>query len=338
MSQTMNQRQFTVLPGSLVNDVLEGSEPEVMEVVRRVYLDHESGKSVNPDSYFLRFAHKPDARIIALPAYLGSDTSTAGIKWVASFPENVAHGRPRASAILVLNDAETGYPYALLEGAGISAARTAASAALAACALGASSAKTVGIVGAGVIARTICRYLATSGVPLADVSCYDVDDSSVQHLTRYVRDDLGGSGRSARLCDVLDCDVVVFATSALKPYVDPAYVFSAGQIVLNVSLRDIDVPTVLAANNIVDDIEHCLKADTAPHRAEKQVGHREFIDGTIGSLLRGEIELDDDRATIFSPFGLGVLDLGVGTYVHEKTAGDPRVRVISDFFGETSRW
>lgn len=331
-------QDFSVLPGTLVNEMLADSELEIIDVVREVYLAHESGNSINPDSYFLRFPHKPDSRIIALPSYLGGGNSTAGIKWIASFPENVASGRPRASAVLVLNDAETGYPYALLEGAGISAARTAASAALAATALGAAKTRSVGIVGAGVIARTICRYLSAVDIPMTDIRCHDVDRQSVGHLVNYLRDDLGAQANPAELADALACDLVVFATTALRPYVDPDFAFAGGQIVLNVSLRDIDVPTVLAANNIVDDVEHCLKADTSTHLAEQKLGHRGFIDGTIGQLLRGEIVLDPDKATIFSPFGLGVLDLGVGIYLHQRASEDRRVHLIPDFFGETSRW
>ena len=60
---------------------------------------------------------------------LRGEPGVAGIKWIGSFPDNVARNVPRASAVLLLNDFETGYPFACLEAAQISAARTAASAA-----------------------------------------------------------------------------------------------------------------------------------------------------------------------------------------------------------------
>lgn len=129
------------------------------------YLSHAAGDSVNPDSYFLRFPEKPDSRIIALPAYLGGRHNTVGIKWIGSFPANITRGIPRASAVLVLNDYSTGYPFALLEESQISAARTAVSAVRAAEVLtGGRAARRLVVVGAGTIARNILEFLAAQEV------------------------------------------------------------------------------------------------------------------------------------------------------------------------------
>src|SRR5213592_5255426 len=124
--------ELSIINGKTVSDIVRANRGACIRIVREAYLAHADGQSVNPDSFFLRFPEKPDCRIIALPAYIGDGFQVAGLKWIASYPGNVLRGFPRASAVLVLNDYETGYPFAILESSIISAARTAGSAALAA--------------------------------------------------------------------------------------------------------------------------------------------------------------------------------------------------------------
>src|SRR6266581_4717865 len=124
--------ELSIINGKTVFDIIRSDRAGCIDVVRDAYLAHAQGQSVNPDSNFLKFPEKPDCRIIALPAYLGNGVGVAGLKWIASYPGNIRRGFPRASAVLVLNSYETGYPFAILESSIISAARTAASATLAA--------------------------------------------------------------------------------------------------------------------------------------------------------------------------------------------------------------
>src|SRR5206468_3238468 len=146
--------ELSIINGKTVFDLVRAQRRECVRVVREAYLAHADGHSVNPDSYFLKFPDKPECRIIALPAYLGNGFDVAGLKWIASYPGNIQRGFPRASAVLVLNNYETGYPFAILESSIISAARTAASAVLAAHWLSGQSrrANSLGIVGTGFIA------------------------------------------------------------------------------------------------------------------------------------------------------------------------------------------
>lgn len=332
---------LTILTSPVVTAALAGREQEVVARVRETYLRHEAGETVNPDSLFLRFPDKPDSRIIALPAFLGGAAPVAGIKWISSFPANVADGRQRASAVLVLNDYETGYPFAVLESAAISAARTAASAALAARELSAAMRTdppaTVGIVGAGYIARTVAGYLEHTGTPLREVRCHDLDPASAEALVRHLDRD-GPRASVASLRDTLDADLVVFATTAASPYVLAPGTFRPGQLVLHISLRDLAPEILLRANNVLDDVEHCLKAQTSPHLTEGLRGNRDFVTGTLAQVMRGEAALAADRPTIFSPFGLGVLDVAVGRMVVDRALATGQGLVVDDFFGDQSRF
>ena len=59
--------EFDLVPGDVVVQLLDGNRTEIIELVRRTYLAHDAGQTINPDSYFLRFPEKPDARIIEAP-------------------------------------------------------------------------------------------------------------------------------------------------------------------------------------------------------------------------------------------------------------------------------
>jgi N-[(2S)-2-amino-2-carboxyethyl]-L-glutamate dehydrogenase len=331
---------FDVVPGKVAKDILDDSAATVVDLVRDAYLLHDAGCTVNPDSYFLRFPDKPDARIIALPAFIRlAEREIAGIKWVSSFPVNIAAGVPRASAVLIINDYSTGHPIALLEAATISAVRTAASAAVAAQAIGRHlpSDGRVAIIGAGVIARTILRYLIATEYPVADLVVHDLSAESAAKLTRFAVEELGLTARQVGTIDeALSAHTIVTATTAARPYITQP--LRPGQLVLNISLRDFDPSTIVAADNFFDDVEHCMKADTSPHLAERATGGRDFVSGTLADVLSGRVRPTGSRAAVFSPFGLGVLDLAVGQFVLATARRRGLTTEIPDFFGETTRW
>src|SRR6266403_737493 len=168
--------ELSIINGKTVFDIVRAHRSECIQIVRETYLAHADGECVNPDSYFLQFPGKPDCRIIALPAYVGNNFDVAGLKWIASYPANIQRGFPRASAILVLNNYDTGYPFAILESSIISAARTAASAALAAYWLKGQSrrAHALGIVGTGFIARYVYDFLVDTGWEIDEVRLFDL--------------------------------------------------------------------------------------------------------------------------------------------------------------------
>ncbi len=333
---------FAVVSGAQVHEAVAGREEQVTRMVEAAYRLHGEGLTVNPDSYFLRFPDRPSDRIIALPASVKGDVGVHGIKWISSFPGNVAGGIPRASAVLILNDADTGYPFACLESSIISAARTAASAALAAATLADARGdrpRRVGFVGAGLIARYIHTYLAGNGFTFDELGVHDLSAEHAEGFKEY-------RGRSEKgeitIHDSAESlirasDLIVFATVAGEPHVhDPAW-FAHNPLVLHVSLRDLSPEVILASTNVVDDVEHCLKANTSPHLAEQLTGGRDFLSGTLHDVMTGAVTPPADRPLVFSPFGLGVLDLAVGKHVYDEVSRAGELAVVPDFFFDLDR-
>ena len=133
-------------------------------------------------------------------------------------------------------------------------------------------------------------------------------------------------------------DLVVFATVAGQPHVTELAWFAHNPVVLHVSLRDLAPEILLASANVVDDVQHCLQADTSPHLAEQLTGNRDFLDGTLDDVLAGRERLPAGRPAVFSPFGLGVLDLAVGKYVYDEAARSGQLHLIDGFFHELRRY
>lgn len=324
-----------ILNAHALKTVLDNAEADVCASVRDTYLSYGAGEVVNPPSAFLRFPHRPNARIIALPAHLDREDGMSGIKWIASYPDNVAAGRPRASAVMVLNSATTGEPFAFLEASQISAARTAASAAVGADAMqaGGRQARCLGVVGTGPIAERTVDYLVKLGWEMGAVRVCDLDAERARAFARDLAD--RGWRIEAVDTDAADtlaaCDLVVFGTSATHPHLDDPALLAHRPLVLHLSLRDLSPAMIAAADNVTDDVDHVLSAQTSLHLAEQKLGHRDFVNGPLDGLLRGEVALSRDRPRIFSPFGLGVLDLAVARWVYRRAVEQNRAIEITDF-------
>ncbi|MFC8452105.1 2,3-diaminopropionate biosynthesis protein SbnB [Kitasatospora sp. NPDC057223] len=306
-----------------VRQVLDGAETEVVAAVRRAYLLHDQGRTALPHSVFLRFPDDPRNRIIGLPGYLGEDEPVAGIKWIASFPGNTAAGLERASAAVILNSMATGRPEALLEGSVISSRRTAASAALAAAVLASSVPETgVSLIGCGVIGFEILAYLRAVLPDLATVTVFDLDRSRAEAFAARcearwpgLKTEVAASAEDALAAHRL----VTLATTAATPHLSTD-ACRPGTLVLHVSLRDLTPESILAAVNVVDDADHVCRESTSLHLAEQHSGNRDFIAASIGSVLGAEepYRRAEDRVTVFSPFGLGTLDLALADLVRRR--------------------
>lgn len=328
-----------VVGGQDVADTLEGKELAVIDIIRAAYEAHAAGLTSVPHSIFLRFPGQPKDRIIGLPAYVGTEQPVAGMKWVSSFPENLAHGLPRASATLVLNSTETGRPYAFLEGSLISAQRTAASAALAAKVLSRKRPTELSIIGCGPINMAVCRFVLSVLPGIVRVRIYDVDQSRARLFADMVK--------SSTKCDTImestfetavrGSSLVSIATTALQPHIDDIDLFADNCVVLHVSLRDFTPKVIGGAVNVVDDLDHVNREGTSIHLAAQTLGHTNFVAADLGDILTGAKRLTaSTKPIIFSPFGLGILDVKLGQYVYQQAVRQKIGQAIANFFPETA--
>ncbi|QFQ99401.1 2,3-diaminopropionate biosynthesis protein SbnB [Streptomyces phaeolivaceus] len=312
-----------ILRRSDVTSILDRSHEDVIRTVRDAYVAHARKQTSVPQSVFLRFPDDARNRIIALPAYVGGERPVAGVKWIASFPGNVARGAERASAAILLNSMTDGQPVALVEGSVISARRTAAGAALAAATLteaAGSAARTgVSLIGCGVINHEVLSFLRVQLPELNRVTLFDLDAERTRAFGATVR--ATWPGLTVETADSIDAAfaahrIVSLATTASTPHITTD-ACRPGTVVLHLSLRDLTPASLLTATNVVDDADHVCRASTSLDLAEQMVGDRQFIAAEIGDVLAGAATAphDPDGVTVFSPFGLGALDAALAAHV-----------------------
>lgn len=333
----MRSDDLLILRGNEVVSLLEGRELQIIQGVQQAYEAHARGETSLPHSTFLTFPKAPRNRIIALPSYLGDGFQVAGLKWIASFPGNHEVGLDRASAVMILNSAETGVPTAIFEGSIISAKRTAASAALAAsCLYQGSSSPSVGIIGCGLINFEIVRFLRKVFPELERLLVFDTDaDKAVQfsEKCRALYPEIPVSSANDFGTVIQETSLVSFATTASQPHVGELSKSGETKTILHISLRDLTPELILSCDNVVDDIDHVTRAQTSIHLAEQLCGCRDFIRCTLGEVLMGSAQArrGDNSTTVFSPFGLGILDIVVGKLVYDLALQEERGTFIDSF-------
>jgi ornithine cyclodeaminase/alanine dehydrogenase len=152
-----------------------------------------------------------------MPAYLPR-LRAAGIKWISGYPDNYKRGLPYISGLLVLNDPDTGFPVAIMDGAWITAKRTGAATAVASRYLARKDAKIVGILGLGVQGRSNFEALHELLDSIEITKAYDTSSASQQ---RYVEEMTAKTGLAIQPVKtpreaVEQSDIVVTAGPILK--------------------------------------------------------------------------------------------------------------------------
>lgn len=297
-----------LLNEKLVKTTIQANWQAASAAVQFGYAALCAGSATNPPSSFLRIPG--GNRAIALTACLHG--SISGVKWIAGYPGNVQKNIPRANAVIVLNDIETGIPIALMDGSYISAYRT-ISLAMDFLDLTQPSGPQVGLIGAGNISREFVQQAAMRGYDF-EYFVYDVAPNRAS--------DFHGATPADATWILENCSVVLFATSAGSAWVNPRS--RANQVLLHLSLRDLEPEYLEQAINVVDD-----KAAATSEGTALSFTSAKTIDDvrTLHDLGRAPIT-SLAKPIVYSPFGLGVLDIALAKHVLDSNVDAPRVSLV----------
>jgi ornithine cyclodeaminase/alanine dehydrogenase len=260
-----------------------------------------------------------DNFIHAMPAYIPA-LGSAGVKWVSGFPGNQARGLPYITGLLILNDAETGLPLAVMDCVWITAKRTGAATAVAARFLARPESSVAGVLGCGVQGRSNVEALSVL-FPLQRVMAYDLDVEAAHRYAEEIgtRFDLEVVVVDTPQEAVTGCDIVVTAGPILKK---PHCTIQAGWLDEGAfaSLVDFDSYWHPAAMHKVS--KFCTD-DTAQLRHYQEVGYFQDIPAVhadLGELATGQKpgrEVPSER-TMTANLGLAMDDMAVAPLIYRR--------------------
>lgn len=298
---------------------------EALEVVEKAYRLYGEGKTAMPPKLYLELPeYQGDFR--AMPCWIGG---AAGLKWVSVYSKNLKHNLPTVMATIILNSPDSGRPLAIMDGTYITEMRTGAAGGVAVKYLARKNASVVGIVGAGVQAKT--QLLAISRVlPVTEVKVFDIRRDASYMYVEEMRAKLNVDFYVVDSIDkAVTADIVVTTTPSRVPIVRAEHVRPGTHINAigadSPGKQELEAEILLRASKIVvDDLEQAAHSGEINVALSQKVISIDNIYGNIGQVVAG-VKMgreNDDEITIFDSTGLAILDVACAKMVYEKVKSE----------------
>ena len=268
----------------------------------------------------LRSVVKPpseDTFIGLMPAHRGGGAPLYSLKTVCVMPDNPKRGLDAHQGTVTLFDGETGETRAIMNASAITAIRTAAVSAVATRLLAREDSRELGILGAGVQARSHLESLRL----VRDFDRIRIYAPTAEHAETLAADAAAEAVGSAEEA-VRGADVVLTATSSVDPVLSREWLKDGAHV--NVvggrppTMRELDVATV-AESAFYTDRRESAENEAWDYRDALDAGAigPGHIRGEIGEVLIGSAEgrQSPDEITVFRSLGLAVEDLAAAEYV-----------------------
>jgi ornithine cyclodeaminase/alanine dehydrogenase-like protein (mu-crystallin family) len=305
----MTENRLTVLRREDL-DALALTWDEIIEVLGAAFTQKAASQVQNPPKP--RVAPREDAFANAMPAYL-SGSDRLGLKWVSGYQGNPTAGHPYIYGSLMMNDAATGRPMALIDGSWVTEMRTAAVSGLVMRHV--EGARTVAMVGCGTQGRRHAE-LAMEALPDLDlVRAYDRVPAAVDRLTEVV----GGRPvhRATSPQDAVEgADLVISSLTEPLPSKLVADGTSSSAVFLPIDYDDAVSAQVVAGASLylVDDRTQYASARTRAFHDFREP------DGELAELVTGQRALPRGERSVVMNMGLAMADVALGGLVVDRAA------------------
>jgi ornithine cyclodeaminase len=285
----------------------------------KAMIAYEDGDFVMPDRVSMGFSNNS---LLLMPAQSGKYFST---KLVSIFPDNPSRNEPVIKGIVVLNNGENGNPVAVLNGAKLTAIRTAAVSAAGIRFTTPEDVSSLGLIGAGV--QGMHQILAACTVrPIKRIYILDKyterSQSFIACLASSIPDvELLRVNSSEEL--MKNSEVIITATNSNKPVLadDPALLRDKHIIAIGSykpQMRELPDSLFSLIDHCFVDVRFALEeSGDIIHPIEMGLLKQKQVI-PLGSLIRGKVTADTQRTTLFKLVGMALFDLYTARWFYEK--------------------
>lgn len=290
--------------------------PERFACIRDALVWIAEGRAEVPPKFGV---HPPGARHAhAMPALL-PDGRGLGIKWLADFPNNKAHGLPTVPGVIVLNDPANGMPLAIMDGTVVTAVRTAAVTAVALGVCARPTAPVATIVGAGVEARSHLEILPHVLPSLVRIWVVGREAHSAERLCAEMAPRVGPAltPTANREEAVRDADVVVtVTTNTTTPLLEMEWLKAGVTVVV--------LDNGGKETSILYTVDRVLVDDRKPFGSPEVLGRYSSgvppVAAEIGEVLLGRApgRTGDRERILVLPLGIAACDIALAVPIYER--------------------
>lgn len=312
------------------------------------------GKNHNSHGCMVTFPDEPefpgmpknadDRRFMAMPAYLGGRYQMAGMKWYGSNIENKEKGLPRSILMMMLNDKDTGAPLALMSANLLSSYRTGGIPGVGAKYLARKDAKTVAVIGPGVMGKTSLSAFVSVRPEIDTVKIKGRGKRSLDSFVTFVKEECPQI-KNIVICETIeeavrDSDIISMTTTvgnkeAEFPYIDESWVKKGALISMPSAARFEEDFILNRCKKVVDNYKlyeaweeeypyptydqlQIIGTKFTDLKHEGKISREDIID--IADIITGKCagRENDDEIIIYSVGGMPVEDIAWGGTVYRN--------------------
>jgi alanine dehydrogenase len=288
---------------------------DIIDGVETAFQKYQHGEAMMPPKSYVELSDiNGDFR--SMPAQVGDG---AGVKWVNVHPDNPDRfGLPTVMGLVVYSDPESAYPLAVIDGTELTRYRTGAAAGVATRHLAPPDADSLGLLGAGVQARTQLAAIAND-IDLTDVVVADLDESAIEDFIEHESD---------RDCEIVggtpeelgQCDIISTTTPSRDPVLKAEWIQEGTHINAMgadaAGKQELDPALLSQAAVVVDDWEQCSHSGEINVPVTAGDFTQDDVAATVGDVVTEDRSSLRTSTTIFDSTGLAIQDIATAKQLY----------------------